>query len=98
MKEFGEKLSDANKKPIEDSLEKLKAIHKEEKIDEIDAAVENLNKAWEAASQEIYKATQEQQGAESATSNSKDGKEDKAGDKGEDISDVDFEEVKDDKK
>ena len=98
LKEFGEKLSDANKKPIEDSLEKLKAIHKEEKIDEIDAAVENLNKAWEAASQEIYKATQEQQGAESATSNSKDGKEDKAGDKGGDISDVDFEEVKDDKK
>ena len=98
LKEFGEKLSDANKKPIEDSLEKLKAIHKEEKIDEIDAAVENLNKAWEAASQEIYKATQEQQGAESATPNSKDGKEDKAGDKGEDISDVDFEEVKDDKK
>ena len=98
LKEFGEKLSDANKKSIEDSLEKLKAVHKEEKIDEIDTAVENLNKAWEAASQEIYKATQEQQGAESATPNSKGGKEDKAGDKGEDISDVDFEEVKDDKK
>ena len=98
LKEFGEKLSDANKKSIEVSLEKLKAIHKEEKIDEIDTAVENLNKAWEAASQEIYKATQEQQGAESATPNSKGGKEGKAGDKGEDISDVDFEEVKDDKK
>ena len=39
----------------------LKAIHKEQKIDEIDGAVEALNKSWEAASQEMYKATQEQQ-------------------------------------
>ena len=61
LKEFGDKLSDQNKKSIETSLEKLKAIHKDGKIDEIDGAIENLNKSWEAASQEIYKATQEQQ-------------------------------------
>ena len=41
IKEFGEKLSEPNKKAIEDSLEKLKAIHKEQKIDEIDARGES---------------------------------------------------------
>ena len=97
LKEFGEKLSKPNKKSIEESLEKLKAIHKEQKIDEIDSAVEALNKSWEAASQEIYKATQEQQ-AEEAKPNPENKQKNKDGDKGEDISDVDFEEVKDDKK
>ena len=98
LKEFGEKLSEPNKKSIEDSLEKLKAIHKEQKIDEIDSAVEALNKAWEAASQEIYKATQEQQQAQPENPNPENNKKGKGGKKGEDISDVDFEEVKDDKK
>jgi len=98
LKEFGEKLSDPNKKAIEDSLEKLKLVHKEQKIDEIDAAVEALNKSWEAASQEIYKATQEQQaagGAEADSSTKEGGPKNNGGD---DISDVDFEEVKDEKK
>ena len=97
LKEFGEKLSEPNKKSIEDSLEKLKAIHKEQKIDEIDGAVEALNKSWEAASQEMYKATQEQQaqGTENDPSAKSDNPKSKDGD---DISDVDFEEVKDDKK
>ena len=98
LKEFGEKLSEPNKKSIEDSLEKLKAIHKEQKIDEIDSAVEALNKAWEAASQEIYKATQEQQQAQPENPDPENNKKGKGGKKGEDISDVDFEEVKDDKK
>ena len=94
LKEFGEKLSEPNKKSIEDSLEKLKAIHKEQKIDEIDGAVEALNKSWEAASQEMYKATQEQQaqGTEKNPSAKSDNPKSKDGD---DISDVDFEEVKD---
>ena len=98
LKEFGDKLSDQNKKSIETSLEKLKAIHKDGKTDEIDGAIENLNKSWEAASQEIYKATQEQQ-----ASDKNPGAKTKAGKKGnnkkgDDIADVDFEEVKDDKK
>ena len=41
-------LSEPNKKAIEDSLEKLKAVHKEQKIDGIDGAVEALNKSWES--------------------------------------------------
>ena len=99
LKEFGEKLSEPNKKAIEDSLEKLKAVHKEQKIDEIDEAVEALNKSWEAASQEIYKATQEQQAANGGAGADPSAKSDgPKGDGGDDISDVDFEEVKDEKK
>jgi len=98
LKEFGDKLSDKNKKTIETSLEKLKAIHKDGKIDEIDVAIENLNKSWEAASQEIYKATQEQQASDKNTgAKTKSGKK-SDNKKGDDIADVDFEEVKDDKK
>ena len=98
LKEFGDKLSDENKNAIQKDLDKLKELHKNQNIDEIDRAIESLNKSWEGASQEIYKASQEQQAGQatqtqSSTENNK--AEDK---KGDDISDVDFEEVKDDDK
>ena len=98
LKEFGDKLSDENKNAIQKDLDKLKELHKNQNIDEIDSAIESLNKSWEGASQEIYKASQEQQAgqatqSQSSTENNK--AEDK---KGDDISDVDFEEVKDDDK
>ena len=96
LKEFGDKLSEPNKKAIQDSLDKLKSIHKEEKIDEIDGAIEALNKSWEAASQEMYKATQEQQGAPDQKTPA--GNKSKGKNKNDDISDVDFEEVKEEKK
>ena len=96
LKEFGDKLSKPNKKAIQDSLDKLKSIHKEEKIDEIDSAIEALNKSWEAASQEMYKATQEQQGAPDQKAPA--GNKSKGKNKNDDISDVDFEEVKEEKK
>ena len=97
LKEFGDKLSKPNKKAIQDSLDKLKSIHKEEKIDEIDSAIEALNKSWEAASQEMYKATQEQQGA-APDQKTPPGNKSKGKNKNDDISDVDFEEVKEEKK
>ena len=96
LKEFGDKLSKPNKKAIQDSLDKLKSIHKEEKIDEIDSAIEALNKSWEAASQEMYKATQEQQGTPDQKTPA--GNKSKGKNKNDDISDVDFEEVKEEKK
>jgi len=97
LKEFGDKLSKPNKKAIQDSLDKLKSIHKEEKIDEIDGAIEALNKSWEAASQEMYKATQEQQGA-APDQKTPPGNKSKGKNKNDDISDVYFEEVKEEKK
>jgi len=59
LDEYGDKISEDNKKTIEEALEKLETAHKEENLDEIDAAIEAVNNAWSAASQEIYQATQE---------------------------------------
>ena len=99
LKEFGEKLSEENKKTIQADLDKLKELHKNQNIDDIDAAIDALNKSWEGASQEIYKATQEQQASQADPSSSGPGKDKSSGDKkGDDISDVDFEEVKEDDK
>ncbi len=95
LKEFGEKLPADKKEPIEKGLSQLKEAHKNKNIEEIDAAMAALNTAWQAASSEMYQASQgqgEQQGAEEPKS--EEGKEGK--DKGDDgdVTDVDFEEVK----
>ncbi len=63
LDEYGDKISDDNKKAIEDALETLEKAHKEENMDEIDAAIEAVNQAWSGASEEIYKATQEEAAA-----------------------------------
>jgi molecular chaperone DnaK len=63
LDEYGDKISDDNKKAIEEAVENLEKAHKEEKIDELDAAIEAVNKAWSGASEEIYKATQEEAAA-----------------------------------
>ncbi|MBO6587400.1 MAG: molecular chaperone DnaK [Gracilimonas sp.] len=60
LDEYGDKISDDNKKAIEDALETLEKAHKEENMDEIDSAIEAVNQAWSGASEEIYKATQEE--------------------------------------
>ena len=91
LKDYGDKLSDDKKKPIEEALEGLKKAHESKDLAAIDSAMETINTAWTAASEEMYKATQEQQGAEDAAQPNADvGGAD-------DVTDVDFEEVKEDK-
>ena len=90
LKDYGDKLSDDKKKPIEDALEVLKKAHESKDLAAIDSAMETINTAWTAASEEMYKATQEQQGAEGAAQPNAEGG-------GDDVTDVDFEEVKEDK-
>jgi molecular chaperone DnaK len=88
LKEFGEKLSDDKKAPIEEALTELKAAHGSKDLKLIDTAMEKINTAWTAASEEMYKASQ-QEGAtaqEGAAENSTD-----------DVTDVEFEEVKEEK-
>jgi molecular chaperone DnaK len=65
LKEFGEKLSETNKAAINTELEKLKAAHKSQDLTAIDTALAGLNNAWQAASQEMYAASNggAQQGA-----------------------------------
>ena len=90
LKEYGDKLSDDKKKPIEDALEGLKKAQESKDLAAIDAAMETINMAWAAVSEEMYKATQDQQGADGAAQPNAEGGPD-------DVTDVDFEEVKDDK-
>ncbi|MEO9964478.1 MAG: molecular chaperone DnaK [Reichenbachiella sp.] len=92
LSEFGDKLSDDNKAKITAGLEKLKEAHKSADLAAIDAAMEEMNKAWEGASQEMYAATQGAEGgAPGADAGQAGGPEADAADS--DVSDVEFEEV-----
>ncbi|MCD4774208.1 MAG: molecular chaperone DnaK, partial [Bacteroidales bacterium] len=62
LKEYGDKLPADKKEPIEKALNELKEAHKTKDLSKIEPAMENLNKMWQTASEEMYKATQEQQG------------------------------------
>jgi len=93
LKEFGEKISEDKKAPIEAGLKKLKDAHAARNFADIDAAQEELQNAWNAASEEMYKAGQDAgqpEGAPAGAAQPNDG--------GDNVTDVDFEEVKDDKK
>ena len=92
LKEFGDKLSDDKKKPIESALEELKKAHESKDLEKIESSLNEINEAWKNASEEMYKAQAEN--PESQT----DEKSSTGGDKkseGDDVQDVDFEEVKD---
>ena len=93
LKEFGDKLSDDKKKPIEDALEELKKAYETKDIAVIDPALEKINEAWKSASEEMYKAQQaSQQQNASDSEKTAESTEDQSND---DVEDVDFEEVKD---
>ncbi|GAA4443982.1 molecular chaperone DnaK [Pontibacter saemangeumensis] len=62
LKEYGDKLSAGNKSNIENALTELRTAHGSKDVAGIDKALENLNNAWSAASQEMYAATQGQPG------------------------------------
>ena len=88
LKEFGDKLSDDKKKPIEDALEELKKSYESKELEKIDSDLEKINEAWKAASEEMYKAQQNQQGqAEQSADNN-------SNESSDNVEDVDFEEVK----
>ncbi|MBT8221590.1 MAG: molecular chaperone DnaK, partial [Eudoraea sp.] len=93
LKEFGDKLSEDKKKPIEEALEELKKAYESKDIDQISPALDKINEAWKVASEEMYKAQAEAQQAD-ASPNGQDtagGGDSKEGDN---VEDVDFEEVK----
>ena len=90
LKEFGDKLSADKKQPIQDALEALKKAYEAKDLEQIEPALEQINEAWKNASEEMYKAQADAahkgdgpSGAEASSEN-----------KGDDVQDVDFEEVK----
>ena len=96
FKEFGEKISADKKVPIETALEKLKEAHKNQDIAGIDTAMAEMNTAWTAASEEIYKAQAETGAAGGAQPGADTGAHTNAGAQagGETVTDAEFEEVK----
>jgi molecular chaperone DnaK len=102
LKEFGDKVPAEKKAPIEEAVNKLKEAHKAEDLAAIDQATEELNTAWQAASQDMYNAQQsttadgadaqgepqgEPTGEPAGEAKTKKGSDDE-------VTDVDFEEVK----
>jgi molecular chaperone DnaK len=90
LKEFGDKLPADKKTEIEASLEELKKAHAEKNLDTIKASMDKLNAVFQAASADMYNNAG---GAADAGA----GEQQAGGNDGE-VTDVDFEEVKDDKK
>jgi molecular chaperone DnaK len=94
LKEYGEKIPAEKKSVIENALTELKTAHASRDISGIDAALEKLNAGWQAASQDMYNAGAQQDpnanagGPQASGNASADGE----------VTDVDFEEVKEDKK
>jgi molecular chaperone DnaK len=92
LTEFGDKLSDDKKKPIEDALEELKKAYEGKDVAVIAPALEKINEAWKVASEEMYKAQAEAQQA-GASPNGEEAAGTEAAE-GDNVEDVDFEEVK----
>ncbi|HOH99155.1 MAG TPA: molecular chaperone DnaK [Bacteroidales bacterium] len=88
LKEFGDKIPADKKEVITQAMEELRSAHKQEDLTAIDAAMAKLNSAWQAASTEMYQAAQQGEQA---------GPQDSPPNKDQEVTDVDFEEVKDDK-
>ena len=89
LKEYGDKIPEEKKKPIDEALAELKTAHAAKDIATIDTAMEKLNTAFQAASQDMYQASNGDAAGPA-------GEEPKADDKGktdEEVTDVDFEEV-----
>jgi molecular chaperone DnaK len=86
LEEFGEKLTADKKAPILEALEALKVAHQSEDVDALDGAMETLNTAFQAVSQEMY--AQSQEGGAAAGDGEASGPV-----SDEEVTDVDFEEV-----
>lgn len=88
LEEYKEKVPQEKKEAIQKALGELKDAHKAEDLTQVEEKTKALNDAWAAASEDIYKATQEDQSAEAATESAPD----------DEVQDVEFEEVDDENK
>ena len=92
LKEFGDKLPADKKQPIEAALQKLKDAHKAQDVAAINSAIDELNNVFQAASQEMYNAQQQAGGQQQGAPNTE--QQPNNGGKDQEVTDVDFEEVK----
>ena len=95
LKDFGDKLSDDKKKPIESALEDLKKAYESKDLEKIDETLNAINEAWKNASEEMYKAQAESGAGQPGEGGpNSDNQNTNTDSKGDDVQDVDFEEVK----
>ena len=94
LKDFGDKLSDDKKKPIESALEDLKKAYESKDLEKIDETLNAINEAWKNASEEMYKAQAESGAGQTGDEPSSNSQNTNTDSKGDDVQDVDFEEVK----
>jgi molecular chaperone DnaK len=92
LKEYGDKIPGDKKAPIETALVSLKEAHKTQDIASIDRAVAEMNTAWAAASEDMYKATQG--GQPGGDDNGQQGPQQNAEKASDTVTDAEFEEVK----
>lgn len=97
LKEYGDKLSTPNKSNIEAALAHLKEAHTSKDLGRIESATEALNTAWQAASQEMYKAQQEAGAQPDGSTTADQSSSGKTGGASDNVTDVEFEEVTDKK-
>ena len=90
LKELGDKIPADKKAPIEAALQKLKDAHKAQDLAAIDAAMAEINTAFQAASAEMYA----QSGAQQPGADAGQQQQQNQGKQDENIQDADFEEVK----
>lgn len=95
LKEYGDKIPADKKDAIQKAVDALKEAHKKEDLEAIDKATAELNEVWKTASEEMYKASQQAE-ATTADTGKGGGKQggSSTGGNDEEVTDVDFEEVK----
>ena len=89
LKEYGDKIPEEKKKPIDEALTELKTAHAAKDLATIDTAMEKLNTAFQAASQDMYQASNGDAPGPAGDEPKADGK----GKNDDEVTDVDFEEV-----
>jgi molecular chaperone DnaK len=90
LKEYGDKIPADKKQPIEDALAELKREYEARNTANLEPAMEKLNNVFQAASQEMYNAANAEGGAQGGSQENE-----QAGNPQDEVTDVDFEEVKD---
>jgi len=95
LKEFGDKIPADKRGRIETALSSLREAHKNRDVAAIDSTLAEINAAWQAASEDMYKASQGA-GQQAGPQGGQTGGDTSGGKQGgeEQVTDVDFEEVK----
>ncbi|MCO5231548.1 MAG: molecular chaperone DnaK [Chitinophagales bacterium] len=90
LKEFGDKIPADKKSALEAAIAKVKELHSAQDIAGLDAAMEALNNAWQAASQDLYSQGVDPNAAAGADA----GQQNSSGGNSNEPQDVEYEEVK----